>query len=126
MDMCRFPDDTIIDQLYMKTVKNDFRGTTVPMPNLVRYRVPLSEVLKEDSEPYRFPLVPGEGKDHEVLAPGVEGPVINYPKCNGKPYTFMYGTCDFLYNARYAKVFTVLSDIGYLLTLKDTEKISYV
>ena len=104
MDMSRYPDDTIINQLYMNNVKNDFRGLNVKLPNLVRYRIPLPEVHRVDPEPYRIPLIATEGKDHEVLSPGVEGPVINYPRCNGKPYSFVYGVYDFVYRSRYVPV----------------------
>ena len=111
LDMASHPDHEIIYQFYMKNLKNDFKGLTIKPPNLVRYRVPLSEVLKDDPEPYRIPLVPAEGRDHEVLSPGVEGPCINYQKYNGKPYNFVWGVSEIynVYRPRYIAMILLVS-----------------
>ena len=70
------------------------------MANLIRFRVPIDEVESKYPEPYRFPLLPSEGRDYEILAPGIEGGVTNYNMCNGKNYTYVWAGYDFIYDMK--------------------------
>lgn len=111
MDMSAYPDHSIVSQFYMKNVQNNFKEKQINFANLIRFRVPLSIVHSTDPEPYRFPLIPSEGRDHEVLAAGFEGGVTNYAMSNGKPYTYVWGSQDFIYDSRLCKVNVKTKDI---------------
>lgn len=126
--------------LKMDKCRNSFKGETVVPPNLVRYRLPIDEILREDViEPYQLPsfqnnldvdiddintiiseenatlidenptskkhieMTPSK-PDYEILSGGVELPVINYDKFNGRRYSYCYGITGFIIDTTICKV----------------------
>lgn len=69
----------------------------------MRYRIPKTEVLKDDPEPYRLPRVYDNGRDNEVLA-SCELPVYNYDMVNGRDYKYVYGMSGMFRSSDICKV----------------------
>lgn len=75
VDLLAFEDPSIIDKLALHRLR---AGEPVPMPRLHRYRLPLDR--------------PGTHVTAEVLTDvGFELPRIDYRRCNGRPYTTVFG-----------------------------------
>jgi carotenoid cleavage dioxygenase-like enzyme len=73
VDLVAYDDDTIVRSLYLSELRSaDF---DVPNVELRRYRLPLG----------------GGRASSETIAVGFELPRINYGRCNGRPYRYVYG-----------------------------------
>jgi carotenoid cleavage dioxygenase-like enzyme len=72
VDLTAYDDDEIVRALYLGRLR---AGEPIPAPSLRRFRVPLG----------------GGEVSSETLTPGMELPRINYRRCNGRPYRYVYG-----------------------------------
>ena len=69
-------------------------------------KIPKREITKNDPEPFKFPILPEEGRDNEVLG-CLEGPVYNYKTVNGKDYNDYYGISGFCVEPDLIKIILV-------------------
>src|SRR5204863_31095 len=74
VDLVAYDDDTIVSSLYLSELRSP--GLDVPNVELRRYHLPLG----------------GGRASSETIAEGFELPRINYRRCNGRPYRYVYGT----------------------------------
>lgn len=89
LDVCAYPDSSIVYALTTENLDKGWAGQTYSQPNLYRYRIPVAEIRKTTDEFYILDKK-HFGKDFEVLAPLAELPIINYEMVNGKEYKYMY------------------------------------
>ena len=87
----------------MKNLHTGFRGMTFTPPNVVRYRIPKSEITKTNPESHRLAAIPEEGRDNEVLG-NMELPTINYDMINGKDYNYCYGVTGLFKDSKLVKI----------------------
>jgi len=103
IDSCAYPDDSVINYLYMENITNALKGQTYSRPNLYRYQIPIAEIQKQVKDPYILNK-DFDGKDFEVLAANIETPIINYNAVNGKDYKYVYGITDIFFRSSLIKV----------------------
>lgn len=74
IDLCVFPDAGIVQDLYLERLR---AGKPVTPPHLERFRI-----------------APGTGQVHRerLVEEPLELPRINYARCNGRPYRYVWGT----------------------------------
>eukprot|EP00795_Rhopilema_esculentum_P009144 gene9144-16807_t len=88
-DITVYPDDSVIDNLYLSNIKSGKTKDAFP-GQLRRYRLPLKGVSVEN--PLRMHLPRDSmGLDYELIHPNYEMPKINYEHYNGKKYRYTYG-----------------------------------
>ena len=101
IDLCGFPDASIIKVFYLYKLRSGLKDCTFSSPAFRRYHVPLAQLYQYDSNisknpahlPAHLPaLDTGEfgGADFEVICNEVDFPRINYEKYNAKPYQYAY------------------------------------
>ena len=73
LDLCAYDDAEVIRALYLEPLR---AGQPVPAADLRRYRLPLDG---------------GEVQVEPLGGQGLELPRINYPRCNGRPYRYVWG-----------------------------------
>ena len=59
MDLTRHPDDSNVRMFYLKNCWNNYKDMEYVPGNLVRYRIPLNELYKDETDPYVLPSVQG-------------------------------------------------------------------
>ena len=89
IDVCGYPDTTILDAMYMKNILRGLKGMDYSTPALRRYVLPVQKSLQASTEPEQLPKL-YNGKEYEVLCDGFEMPRMNY-LYNGRKYKFLYG-----------------------------------
>ena len=89
VDVCGYPDTTILNAFYMCNLRKGLKGVTYSTPLLRRYRLPIPTGFDENMEPTALPKLPS-GFDYETIHNGFELPRINYAY-NGKKYRYTYG-----------------------------------
>ena len=87
VDVCGYPDTTILNAFYMCSLKKGLKGVTYSTPLLRRYRLPIPD--QPEIKPVALPTLPN-GFHYETIHEGFELPRINYAY-NGKKYRFAYG-----------------------------------
>ena len=89
LDMCGYPDASIMKGLYLRDLRQRARPT-FPPAELRRYHLPLEKVNPD--KPAIIELEKNaDGLDYEMILHGFELPRINYKTNNGKDYTYTYG-----------------------------------
>ncbi|XP_028392453.1 beta,beta-carotene 9',10'-oxygenase-like [Dendronephthya gigantea] len=86
VDLCCYPDATIIDQYYLHYLRNskiDKVGENFADPEVRRYRLPIPGKSASRSSSPRL--------TYEILGSDLELPRINY-RFNGQEYRYIYGT----------------------------------
>ena len=89
VDVCGYPDTTILDALYMKNLRKGLKGVTYNTPMLRRYVLPVQKSLDASAEQEHLPKS-YHGRDFDILCEGFEMPRMNY-QYNGRRYKFLYG-----------------------------------
>ena len=89
VDVCGYPDTTILKAFYMCNLRKGLEGVTYSTPDLRRYKLPIPTSLGKNMEPENLATLAG-GQDYDILHGGFELPRINYAY-NGKKYKFAYG-----------------------------------
>lgn len=89
VDVCGYPDTSILHAFYMCNLRNGLKGVSYSTPMLRRYRLTLPACLSENTEPECLPKL-ASGKDYVILHDAFELPRINYAY-NGRKYKFAYG-----------------------------------
>jgi carotenoid cleavage dioxygenase-like enzyme len=74
IDLCAYDDDEIVRALYLDRLRE--ADPRLPDPELRRYRVQLDS---------------GRVESERLAEVGLELPRINYGRCNGRPYRYVYG-----------------------------------
>jgi carotenoid cleavage dioxygenase-like enzyme len=74
VDMSVYPDASLIDRFYLDALRQGIQS--LPSGSLRRYRIPLTD---------------GEAEETTLAEVATEFPRINYRRCNGNPYEFVYG-----------------------------------
>ena len=90
VDVCGYPDTTILNAFYMCNLRKGLKGVTYSTPMLRRYKIPIPSIPSGDTEPESLPKLRPNASDFEVIHDGFELPRINYAY-NGKKYKFAYG-----------------------------------
>ena len=106
VDVCGYPDTSIIQAFYLHELRNGLEGVTYSMPSLRRYRLPTSSIETKSNRQERLPKY-AAGLDYEIIVEAFELPRINYEKYNGKPYTYAYGMAFKDHNYFLAKLMKV-------------------
>jgi beta,beta-carotene 9',10'-dioxygenase len=75
LDACAYDNADIVDALYLDRLRA--ADTSVPSARLRRYRLPLAG---------------GDAISEPLPDAALELPRIDYPRCNGRPYRYVYGT----------------------------------
>ena len=90
VDVSAYPDASIVYALYLKSLREGYKGQWMKRPNLLRYRIPLDDVQDSTADIMDMPT-DETGRDYECLAADFEMPTINYDAVNGRPYRYAYG-----------------------------------
>lgn len=89
-DMCGYNDASIMQTLYLQSLRGEKKAGKMAIPEIRRYRLPLGKISPEN--PVHMELEKdANGRDYESIRMGVELPRINYEKYNGREYSFVYG-----------------------------------
>jgi carotenoid cleavage dioxygenase-like enzyme len=75
VDMCAYDDDEIIRSLYLEPLRS---GAAAPEGRVRRYRIP--------------PAAGADASEERIGDLHLELPRIDYRRCNGRPYRFVYGS----------------------------------
>jgi beta,beta-carotene 9',10'-dioxygenase len=75
IDLCAYDDAEIVQALYLRRLREP--NPQLPGPQLHRYRLDLDS---------------GHVRAEQLAGDGLELPRINYRRCNGQPYRYVYGT----------------------------------
>ena len=90
VDVCGYPDASVIEAFYLRKLRNGLKGVDYTIPMLRRYRLPIPSTGQVTKEPETLPKL-ANGEQFEVICEGYEMPRINY-SYNAKKYKFSYGT----------------------------------
>ena len=90
IDICGYPDTTILDAFYMKNLRSGLKGMDYSTPLLRRYILPIHNFPKTSVEDEEHLPKLHSGRDFDVLCDGFEMPRMNY-LYNGRKYKFLYG-----------------------------------
>lgn len=89
IDVCGYPDASILDAFYMHSLRSGLKGVDYSTPMLRRYKVPIPTNGDARKMQEHLDMLP-TGRDFDVLCPGLEMPRINY-SYNGRKYKYAYG-----------------------------------